>query len=428
MNAYPILDVLSTPVWILQAETGTVEFANQAALKLSPHRTLLQMRNGLYSATPHPQLATYSPSRLNKDAVVEIWTVGTLESPRAMPCRLSVLDRQSAPTLLLAEGLSLVDTPASLCADSKEKGSGPFDSGLIYHILSISNTAPMLLIDVEDDGRIVDANAAAQQFYGYPHGDFTRLHTWEINAQGRDILPVMREIAKLPGGHKPLHFVHRLADGSLRDVQTYAGPFTLNGKRLMLCIIHDITEQTRLKNELEQAALRDPLTGLWNRRHILRQLEQVLMQKRQFGQDFSLALLDIDDFKSINDHHGHFTGDEVLVCLARTLEQRIRESDLICRWGGEEFLILLPQTRLDSAVYLAECLRNKIEHTRFPHPATLTVSMGVAQYQEQETLETLIMRVDGALYQAKSMGRNRVVSTGPDTIASTTAAGKQAKD
>ena len=114
------------------------------------------------------------------------------------------------------------------------------------------------------DGRIVDANLAACRFYGYDHAAFCGKHTWEINSLGRDVLPIMNEVAKLSGGHRPLNFVHRMADGSLRDVQTYAGPLELNGKRLMLSIIHDVTEQKRLKNELQLAASRDHLTGLWN--------------------------------------------------------------------------------------------------------------------------------------------------------------------
>lgn len=120
----------------------------------------------------------------------------------------------------------------------------------------------MLLIDTARDGQIVDANLAALNFYGYTHDAICSKHTWEINTLGRDILPIMNEVARLPGGHKPLNFVHRLADGSTRHVQTYAGPIEIYGDKLMLCIVHDITEQKRLEQELEHAAMRDSMTGL----------------------------------------------------------------------------------------------------------------------------------------------------------------------
>lgn len=267
----------------------------------------------------------------------------------------------------------------------------------------------MLLIDPAADGQIVDANLAACRFYGYTRESFCLKHTWEINALGRLVLPIMSEVAKLPGGHRPLNFVHRLADGSLRNVQTYASPLETDGKRLMLCVIHDVTEQKRLKNELEYAASRDPLTGLWNRRHALNLLEKARQQKRRNEVDYSLLILDVDHFKRINDQFGHDKGDEVLVLLAKTLENRVRETDSVSRWGGEEFIILLPQTDIGNAVHLAECLRASVTQIQIPNLPRVTVSIGAAQHQSEETTESLLRRADTALYQAKASGRNKVV-------------------
>jgi diguanylate cyclase (GGDEF)-like protein/PAS domain S-box-containing protein len=280
-----------------------------------------------------------------------------------------------------------------------------------YEALFRTNSAPMLLIDPVDDGRIVDANEAASRFYGYTREEFARKHTWEINAAGRSILPVMQAVARLPGGHRPLNFVHRLADGSLRNVQTYAGPIMLAGRRMMLCVIHDVTEQERLRRDLEQAALRDPLTGLWNRRHMMQQLEQALAGKRAQDTDFCLVLLDVDHFKQVNDGYGHLIGDQVLVALARLLASRLRESDTLCRWGGEEFMLLLPGTQLDNALQLADSLRLTVAGVEGGGalPA-ITVSQGVVQYLPGESMNSLVSRVDGALYQAKAAGRNVVVA------------------
>lgn len=118
---------------------------------------------------------------------------------------------------------------------------------MAFRSLFMTNTAPMLLIDPHKDGRIVDANIAALRFYHYSDEEMRTKHTRQINTLGRDVIPIMNNIASLHGGHKPLNFTHILADGSLRHVQTYAGPVVLYNIRLMLCIIHDITEEVHLK-------------------------------------------------------------------------------------------------------------------------------------------------------------------------------------
>jgi PleD family two-component response regulator len=177
----------------------------------------------------------------------------------------------------------------------------------------------------------------------------------------------------------------------------------------MLCVIHDITEQKRLKAELEQAALKDPLTGLWNRRHLLLQLERSIQEKQRFGNDFSLILLDADNFKHINDRYGHFTGDEVLVWLAKTLESRVRAVDSVCRWGARSsssccrkpaatMPCTWPSPAPDRGTNAPrQAARHHGQHWRGHPPG-------------QETVESLIMRVDSALYQAKNQGRNCVMA------------------
>ena len=407
MTSFALLDALHTPVWIILPDSGKLLFANRQARQLSRDQDIACLRGGHLSACALEQLSDYSPDILQYQQVVEVWTLPGENGPQVLCCHLGHLLLSDGRPAIIAEGMLETvlpaDTASALSADPGRDGS-------FHEMLMQTNSAPMLLIDPADDGRIVKVKQAAARFYGYPREVFIHKHTWEINAMGRDILPVMHHISQLPGGHKPLSFVHRLADGSLRDVQTYAGPVVINGKRLMLCVVHDITEQKRLKAELEQAALKDPLTGLWNRRHLLLQLERAIQDKRRFGNDFSLILIDADNFKQINDQHGHFTGDEVLVWLARTLESRVRAQDTVCRWGGEEFVILLPQTSHDNAMRLAEALRHTVAANRHEKLPAITISLGVAIHQDNETVESLIMRVDNALYQAKHLGRNRVMA------------------
>ncbi|MBV8679595.1 MAG: GGDEF domain-containing protein [Aquitalea sp.] len=409
MTSFALLNALDTPIWILRAGSSDILFANRTASQLSAGLAITDLRTGALSALPQEQLADYTPALLTREQIVEIWTVQQAGQTLPLRCRLASVKLDDGSDAVLVEGLSSCPLPLSAACPAAEMAATG-QAGLSFdQALMQTNSAPMLLIDPADDGRIVNVNQAAMRFYGYSHQEFTRKHTWEINVLGRAILPVMHQISLLPGGHKPLSFVHLLADGSQRDVQTYAGPVTLHGKRLMLCVIHDITEQKQLRAELEQAALKDPLTGLWNRRHLLRQLEHAVLEKQRFGSDFSLILLDADNFKHINDRHGHFTGDEVLVWLAKTLETRVRAVDTVCRWGGEEFVILLPQTSRDNALHLAECLRDTVAGSKSTALPAITISIGVALHQAHESVESLIMRVDSALYQAKTMGRNRVI-------------------
>jgi len=402
MNAYSALNLLGTPVWIVLPKGMEIIFANAAAQELSSGIDLAGLRHGSQSAHAEESLATYLPALRAREQVIEIWTVQRNGQATPMSCRLSLLKSDLNTEEIVVEGVLSSLPQTSLQLRGEQGGHGFYET--LFHAIS----APMLLIDPARDGQIVDANLAAMQFYGYSRETFCRKHTWEINAAGREIVPIMHEVAKLPGGHKPLNFVHRLADGSLRDVQTYAGPLELDGKRLMLCIIHDVTEQKRLKSELENAASRDHLTGLWNRRHFLHLLENTHHQKRRNDLNYCLMLMDADYFKAINDQYGHDTGDEVLALLARTFEARVRDTDAVCRWGGEEFIVLLPQTDLGNAAVLAEYLRSAIEKTRLAHLPPITISIGVAQHQNGESIESLLKRADAALYRAKSLGRNRV--------------------
>lgn len=182
------------------------------------------------------------------------------------------------------------------------------------------------------------------------------------------------------------------------------------GDRLMLCIIHDITEQRRLEQELEHAALHDALTGLLNRRQFYKLTEQGQAHHLPLTQDYSLLLIDTDRFKSINDLYGHLKGDEVLCALARTLKSCARKEDLVFRWGGEEFVLLLPRTPLETALSLAESLRASVAKISLPGLPRFTVSIGVAQHEPNESTDELFKRVDAALYRAKNDGRNRVLA------------------
>lgn len=182
-------------------------------------------------------------------------------------------------------------------------------------------------------------------------------------------------------------------------------------KKMLLSIGEQVAiaiENARLYEETRLLALHDHLTGLANRRHLDIVAETSLAMARRYGTPFSVIMLDLDHFKLYNDTHGHSAGDQLLKAVARTMKQEVRDSNLVVRYGGEEFLVLLQDTEIAAALLVAERLRLKINEN-----TGITVSLGVSSARDAlNSMAELIVAADTALYQAKNSGRNRVVSGG----------------
>ncbi|MGQ0710490.1 MAG: GGDEF domain-containing protein [Rhodoferax sp.] len=177
--------------------------------------------------------------------------------------------------------------------------------------------------------------------------------------------------------------------------------------------LHYFALVARQQRQLLDMATKDALTGLFNRRHINDAGAQLLEHSRRYGLPLSIALCDLDHFKSINDRHGHDAGDAVLRYLASVLRSTVRSSDVVGRWGGEEFVLLLPHTDRTAASALLERCRQRMAGAQIPvESASLAVTMtiGVVTAQPQESLEQAISRADAALYAGKAAGRNQVVA------------------
>lgn len=170
--------------------------------------------------------------------------------------------------------------------------------------------------------------------------------------------------------------------------------------------------------ELDRLASTDKLTGAWNRRRFEETVETEMDRLRRYGHRLSLMILDVDHFKKINDQYGHPIGDQVLVDLSNSIRSSLRASDSLTRWGGEEFVILCPNTTAAIVSKLAERLRKKIATVNFKEVGAITVSFGVAECGPNETWEQWLHRADEALYLAKSGGRDQVktVKRPPDLI------------
>jgi diguanylate cyclase (GGDEF)-like protein len=160
--------------------------------------------------------------------------------------------------------------------------------------------------------------------------------------------------------------------------------------------------------QLSNLATTDTLTGAWNRRHFEQELQRELIQSQRYGEPLSLLMFDIDHFKAVNDRYGHPVGDAVLVGLTRLVQRNLRAADTLARWGGEEFVIMLPHCSADEAASLAEKLRALLAEQTFESVGQVTASFGVTQCRPDDSPQSWLKRADLALYQAKAEGRNAV--------------------
>jgi diguanylate cyclase (GGDEF)-like protein len=178
-------------------------------------------------------------------------------------------------------------------------------------------------------------------------------------------------------------------------------------------LVFAVTEQSR---RLRGMAITDPLTGAYNRRYLEEQAQQALHAWRRYSQPSAILLIDIDHFKRVNDRFGHNVGDAAIKRLVRVISGRVRSVDTVCRFGGEEFVVLLSETTIETASNIAEQLRALVESERILPEGTMTISIGVCDVTVADTLDRWLNLADAALYLAKSNGRNRVEVATPTKV------------
>lgn len=209
-----------------------------------------------------------------------------------------------------------------------------------------------------------------------------------------------------------------LWDGHFDPEMEFAGVFTPFVDSLLLVLLlnamlneirNEVKQRKQVENEIRILAATDALTGVNNRRQFYTILAQEVDRSLRYGNTLSLIMYDIDYFKQINDTYGHDVGDQVLKDMTWLVKSKIRSVDLLARWGGEEFMIIMPQSPIDAAKSAAEKLRAAISENRFSKANnTITASFGVTCFQPPETLDSFLKRVDDAIYKAKRNGRNQI--------------------
>lgn len=209
------------------------------------------------------------------------------------------------------------------------------------------------------------------------------------------------------------HLIEAFEQGAVDYItKPFNSPELLARVRIHLELKHTQDQLRRCLKELEKLAITDSLTQIGNRRHILGLAQQEFNRAFRYHRVFSLLIFDIDYFKQVNDTYGHSVGDQVLKTISKTVLYSLRKVDYFGRWGGEEFLVILPEIEGKRAIHVAERLRECIAQTVIhikEQSLQVTVSVGVASYQlEDQTIDGILQRADQALYHAKNQGRNQV--------------------
>lgn len=199
-------------------------------------------------------------------------------------------------------------------------------------------------------------------------------------------------------------------DGSEFPLEVTISKIQVGPNSELTAVLRDISERAILIEELRQAASNDPLTGIYNRRYFEQQLNAERQRCQRFTHDMAIVMIDIDHFKAINDEHGHSYGDSVLKSLTKKILENIREVDIFARWGGDEFVLLLPETSLAGARIQAEKIRAAVEFDLAP----VTLSMGITLSDGRTENLELLSLADRLLYSAKSQGRNLVIDNLPE--------------
>ncbi|MCX7738442.1 MAG: diguanylate cyclase [Hydrogenothermaceae bacterium] len=278
-------------------------------------------------------------------------------------------------------------------------------------IEAITSSMGIGLLVLNSNGVVKYVNRAALDLLGYSEREIlgsslhSLIHSHAGPEEGCPILKAVKFQSVYCADNK-----FKRKDSSYIDVSVDVRPIVLEGNNVgSIVVFSDISQRKEIENKLFDMATKDSLTGLCNRRFQVEAIKKSKERADRYGIPFSVLMIDIDNFKSINDRFGHNTGDKVLIGVSNVISQSVRSADTLSRWGGEEFLVLLVNTDIEGAVVLAERIRKKVAKLKIEGIPQVTVSIGVAQYIPGESIDNLISRVDNGLYDAKRSGKNRVV-------------------
>lgn len=285
-----------------------------------------------------------------------------------------------------------------------------------YELQSILDAQDNLILVTIGDGS-VDVNQTLLDFFGYENtNELTSKHEFfsELFEQKEEFFTPknasdwVSEIMQLEDTDRVV--IMKNLKGKDRIFRVNVKSFVFHTKHFVISFT-DITDLKNYTYELQYQATHDNLTKLYNRQKLNDDLVKEIIRENRYRHGLSLMMLDIDKFKNVNDTYGHDVGDIVLKDLSQIILNSIRSTDYACRWGGEEFLILLPETVLEQSFNIAEKIRKNVEN--YVNPVIshkITISIGTAQFErDKDDVGTFVKKVDLAMYEAKKTGRNKVV-------------------
>ncbi|OUR84568.1 histidine kinase [Colwellia psychrerythraea] len=283
---------------------------------------------------------------------------------------------------------------------------------------AVVNNAYDGIITIDEQQNVKLFNEAAQSMFGYSEQEIigeplTKLLPEKYQAKHHGYVEGFK---RSQVDSRPMQ-TRAAVQGLRKDGSEFAIEVTISKIRIadnveFTAVIRDISEKNQLLEELILSSRRDPLTELYNRRYFTELLQSEITRSRRFKRGFSLLMLDIDHFKSINDRFGHACGDAALIAFSKTVTNSTREVDTRCRWGGEEFLVLLPEIPKETAMLVAEKIRKNVENLETIYEGDLiklTVSIGLEYFSGDDIeISNMVNKVDQLLYKAKNTGRNKI--------------------
>jgi diguanylate cyclase (GGDEF)-like protein/PAS domain S-box-containing protein len=283
----------------------------------------------------------------------------------------------------------------------------------------IFESARDAIVSVGEDGKVVMANRAAQDLLGYGEETLSGMEATRLFPPR--FVAYWKELSVYASGLGPgierrnIEILVLSKSGAEIPVQFTLAEKIVRGERLHTAILRDISDRKALEEELRVQSITDALTELYNRRHFQSLSQNEAERSRRSRAPFSVLLIDVDHFKQYNDAFGHEEGDKVLRVLGEEIRKNFRTMDTGFRYGGEEFLVLLPETTAEAALIPAERLRTRFSAIHFlPHPdeepRRITLSIGIAEFRPGISIDDLVRSADRAMYAAKNAGRNRTVS------------------
>jgi diguanylate cyclase (GGDEF)-like protein len=274
----------------------------------------------------------------------------------------------------------------------------------ILRLASFPRLTPIPEIEVNSSGEVTFANPAAEKLFPDLNTSYISSKAW-----AHPFLGGLSEFNELRLSKKQTDIISEIKVGAgARQATFELHTHYIQELDLIRVYALDITDRKMAEEEIHLLATTDCLTGIANRREFTAILEREAARVKRYSKPFSLTMYDLDYFKRVNDTFGHDVGDCVLQAVTNLVKESIRSADVVARWGGEEFMVLMPETDMQAARKAAEKMRRAIGGHCFDKVGNLTASFGIAAFEPQDDLHSLLKRVDDALYRAKDKGRNRV--------------------